>query len=204
MTADSGGAPCVEDGLLTLAICKPAIRSSAMAGDWLFGVGGGSLDNRLIYIAKVTKKLFNGDYYKPPYVGRRDSIYRWDKTGTILAIRQHPRPRYHTDGSQTERDVGNPPNYSKANVLISKGEFRYLGRSGKPLDQSRYPELSDVLSSLRRGHRVNHAPSVARELVRLKDETWAAYPPCFGDEPSQQVPDQDGVCSCGERRSADA
>jgi hypothetical protein len=26
LTADNGGAPCVEDGLLSLAICKPAIH----------------------------------------------------------------------------------------------------------------------------------------------------------------------------------
>lgn len=26
LTADNGGAPCVQDGLLSLAICKPMIR----------------------------------------------------------------------------------------------------------------------------------------------------------------------------------
>ena len=200
MTADSGGAPCVEDGVLTLAICKPAIRSSAVEDDWLFGVGGVRLGNRLIYIARVTKKLPDGDYYRQ-HSRRRDCIYSWNREGTTLKIRQ--RARYHTDGKQTERDVGDPPAYSKANVLLSVGEFRYLGKSGTPIDQSRYPDLSGVLSSLRRGHRVNHDPSVARELVRLKDEIWAAYPPCFAGEPSQPVPDRDGVCSCGERRSAD-
>jgi len=29
LTCDDGGAPCVQDGLLSLAICKPMIRSTA-------------------------------------------------------------------------------------------------------------------------------------------------------------------------------
>ena len=31
LTVDDGGAPCVHDGVWTLAICKPAIRSTAEA-----------------------------------------------------------------------------------------------------------------------------------------------------------------------------
>ena len=33
LTNDDGGAPCVHDGLLTLAICKPMIRTAARIGD---------------------------------------------------------------------------------------------------------------------------------------------------------------------------
>jgi hypothetical protein len=29
LTSDDGGAPCVRDGILSLAICKPWIRSVA-------------------------------------------------------------------------------------------------------------------------------------------------------------------------------
>jgi Nucleotide modification associated domain 2 len=43
MTTDNGGAPCIVDGVLTLAICKPGIRSTAEKGDWLFGFGGQDL-----------------------------------------------------------------------------------------------------------------------------------------------------------------
>jgi len=32
LTTDDGGAPCVQDGLLSLAICKPMIRGTAEVG----------------------------------------------------------------------------------------------------------------------------------------------------------------------------
>ncbi|SFN54073.1 Nmad2 family putative nucleotide modification protein [Dokdonella immobilis] len=38
LTNDDGGAPCVEDELLSLCICKPRIRSVAIEGDVLIGV----------------------------------------------------------------------------------------------------------------------------------------------------------------------
>ena len=79
LTADNGGAPCVRYGLLSLAICKPMIRKTANEGDLIFGFAANSLhrDNRLIYVALVTKKLCDGQYYKDGrYARRRDCIYR--------------------------------------------------------------------------------------------------------------------------------
>ncbi|HPY31129.1 MAG TPA: hypothetical protein PLT00_12660 [Verrucomicrobiota bacterium] len=40
MTADNGGAPCLMNDLLSLAICKPKIRHKAKVGDWIIGLGG--------------------------------------------------------------------------------------------------------------------------------------------------------------------
>lgn len=59
LTVDNDGAPCVVDGLLSLAICKPMIRRTAFPGDLIFGFAANSLhaDNRLIYIARVTEKI---------------------------------------------------------------------------------------------------------------------------------------------------
>jgi hypothetical protein len=58
LIVDNGGAPCIRGGLLSLAICKPMIRSTAEPGDLIFGFAAGSLDrnNRLIYIARITSK----------------------------------------------------------------------------------------------------------------------------------------------------
>lgn len=66
LTTDNGGAPCVEGALLSLAICKPMIRSTAGVGDLIFGFAANALheDNRLIYAARVTRTLRNGEYYK--------------------------------------------------------------------------------------------------------------------------------------------
>lgn len=43
LVADNGGAPCVENGLLSLAICKPMIRKTAKEGDLILGFAGNSL-----------------------------------------------------------------------------------------------------------------------------------------------------------------
>jgi hypothetical protein len=67
LTADNGGAPCIDGNWLSLAICKPRIRSTAEKGSLVFGFAANSLhtDNRLIYIACVTEeKLREGAYYK--------------------------------------------------------------------------------------------------------------------------------------------
>jgi hypothetical protein len=65
LTDDGGGAPCVERGLLSLAICKPIIRVGAEPGSVIFGFTANSLDpgNRLLYIAKVTDKASGGAYF---------------------------------------------------------------------------------------------------------------------------------------------
>jgi Nucleotide modification associated domain 2 len=55
MTSDSGMAPCVDQGVLSLAICKPSIRRRAQEGDIIFGFGGKALGETLIYAAKIGK-----------------------------------------------------------------------------------------------------------------------------------------------------
>ena len=57
IVADNGGAPCVRNNLLSLAICKPKIRRTAGKGSFIFGFGGKEYKERLIYIARVTAKL---------------------------------------------------------------------------------------------------------------------------------------------------
>ena len=54
------------------------IRSGAEEEDLIFGFAANSLsrDNRLIYVARVTKTLPDGRYYKDPrYAKRGDCIY---------------------------------------------------------------------------------------------------------------------------------
>ncbi len=181
---------------MTLAICKPAIRSSAVVGDWIYGIGGVDLGRRLIYIARVTQKLTGGAYYTPPHK-RRDCIYVW-KGGT-LSIR--PTARYHSDGNQPQmkKDVGCPPYYRKANVLVSD-DFRYLGENGKPLVEAKYPAIVRMVAGLRRGHRVNHDDEVSAELVRLRGAIWIKFPTPMCGNPSQEIPKRNGICSIGERR----
>lgn len=79
---DNGGAPCVEDGLLTFNICKHEIRNSARIGDWLLCIAGVNLQKKgpnrqILWIAKITDiRLMT--YYAKHYPTRPDSIYTPD------------------------------------------------------------------------------------------------------------------------------
>lgn len=77
LMVDGGAARCVQAGVLSLALCKPMIRGGAQEGDLLFGLMASSRNKRnpLIYAARATKKLTDGEYYKDDkYRERPDGI----------------------------------------------------------------------------------------------------------------------------------
>jgi hypothetical protein len=169
LTNDGGGAPCVERGLLSLAICKPKIRVGAEPGDWIFGYTANSLDpsNRLLYIARVTDKARHGNYFRlRKFSGRRDCIYKMSdnkfawKNGAL----------YHGPGDIVH-DLGSPPQYPKAEVLLSS-DFRYFGANGTAKYKSRYPDIKTAFEALGRGHRVHHDEPLRNELEALMNEEW--------------------------------
>jgi hypothetical protein len=171
LTADNGGAPCVTDDLLTLAICKPAIRSATRPGDWIFGFGDNDeLQNRLIYIAEVTGKLEKSTYYLANLFSRRqDCIYRRDDTGRLQRRRG---ARFHSE-SDKARDVGEFPEYRRANVILSTN-FRYFGRMAAPEIPS---VLQEFVRAMGQGHRsnFNERPDVAAALNSLRDLAWRKF-----------------------------
>ncbi|MGA3124805.1 MAG: hypothetical protein ABSF69_29000 [Polyangiaceae bacterium] len=69
---DDGAAPNPYWGVCTLAICKPRIRATATAGDWIAGTGakfarlgdGGSKDmsGKLVFAMRVTQKVTMAEY----------------------------------------------------------------------------------------------------------------------------------------------
>jgi hypothetical protein len=176
VTHDNGAAPCVDDGMLTLAICKPAIRATAKVGDVVFGFAANSLswDNRLIYIARVTAVERDGDYYeKPLYTGRADRVYLRNHEGQF---RIREEARHHECGTLLEHDLGTFPDYEKSRVLISD-DFRYFGSYAEhaAVDLSPYPAVRALLANLGQGHRVNHATAVEAELRRLLSDVWSDH-----------------------------
>ena len=200
ITVDDGGAPCVTDELLTLGICKPAIRKTAEPGAIIFGVGANSapLNNRLVYVAVVTGKETGGRYYEAPkYACRADCIYKRDASGEFQRRKQ---ARFHSDQRNMERDLGAPPDYPRANVLLST-EFRYFGNM-QPIEYPpRDSELAKLVERLGRGHRINHPDKLREELLALKAKLWEKYTgksrigtPCH---PPQSALDSEGE-SCIE------
>lgn len=169
LTSDDGGAPCVRDGLLSLAICKPMIRGTAAVNDLIFGFAANSLhrDNRLLYVAQVTEKIRDGRYYMDRrFTARGDCIY--ERRGDRFVWR---KDALHHGADDLVHDLGEPPDYPKANVLLSK-EFRYFGREGTADYKTRYPAIKEAVEDLGRGHRVRHDEPLAIALVALKQELW--------------------------------
>jgi hypothetical protein len=168
---DNGGAPCVTPDLLTLAVCKPKTRSAAELGDWIFGFMGNRLGNQLNYIAEVTGKMISGSYYgAKAFHSRPDNIYRWTTIGRLKVKRN---PLYHGSSKDAPKDIGNHPQYRKANVLLSTN-FRYFGSTEckVPLPEG----LAEYIRHVGQNHRSYALKQLRRELRRFRDEVWRKYP----------------------------
>ncbi len=165
LTSDRGGAPCAPPPrpgaapLLSLAICKPAIRRTAQPGDRILGLTSRVLEQRegypalsVIYAAEVTEVLDATAYYAPrsPWRSRPDCIYRYDvDTGDL----QHTgETGLHADPRHRRRDLGREGLYENARILLST-DFTYLGATAFVLHH-RYQRLRELVSALGQGHRV--------------------------------------------------
>lgn len=161
LTADNGGAPCVQDGMLSLCICKPRIRKSAKEGDWIIGLGGKALGGRVIYVAQVCKTLLGGEYYggsKGRYTGRRDCIYRWSQKCKIYTPIK--APLYHGPCGDSAHDLGSEADgYKKAFCLTSK-QFIYFGENEMQVDANLYASMAKI-----RDYRKNHDSGTRRQWI---------------------------------------
>ena len=103
---DGGHAPCVDDGVLTLCICKPRIRLRADVGDWVIGYmpkrqGIG----RVAWAGRVSDAPTMGDY-AARFMGRRDVIYRrvgWFPDGREKLL--HYGGTIHKSAADQARDL---------------------------------------------------------------------------------------------------
>lgn len=165
LTSDRGGAPCAPpprpgaSRLLSLAICKPAVRRTARPGDRILGLTSRVLEQRdgypalsVIYAATVADVLDATKYYAPdsPHRHRPDCIYRYDEeTGSLLHTGE---TGLHADPRHRRRDLGREGVFENGRVLLCH-EFTYLGSSAFVLDH-RFTRLREMASALGQGHRV--------------------------------------------------
>jgi hypothetical protein len=201
LIADNGGAPCVQDGLLSLAICKPMIRVKAQRGDLVFGFAANSLhrDNRLIYIARISENVSNGAYYREQkFASRGDCIYEWQDDH----FERRKDAKYHFDKGNLTHDLGPPPDYGRANVLLSN-DFRYFGGTGTAVYKCRYPLIRCAVEHLGRGQRVNLPKELHDQLKELEQQVWGDAQRRTVRKPSSDPPSDSrrDVChrskSCG-------
>ena len=181
LTSDRGGAPCTppprvgSNPLLSLAICKPAVRRTAQPGDRIVGLtsralelGDGYPALSVIYAATVSEVVDAAVYYGPlsPYLKRPDCIYRYDpETGTL---RHFGETELHADPRHRRRDLGREGIFENGRILLSR-DFTYLGAAALIL-AAKWNRLRELASSLGQGHRVVTAgkdSSMDREIAEL-------------------------------------
>ena len=165
LTSDRGGAPCAlapaagKQALLTLAICKPAIRRTAQAGDRILGITSHSLASRegyplgaVMYAAIVREGLEARDYFAAgtPFLHRPDCIYEFHQQHGTAA--HNGRSRLHLGAEHILKDLGRYPFYRNGRVLTSV-DFRYFGAAAVRIP-ARLHLLSAAAEALGQGHRV--------------------------------------------------
>ena len=184
LTSDRGGAPCApppgkrERALLTLSICKPAIRRTAQVGDRIVGITSRALELgegypllAVIYAARVTGTMSSWEYYGEgsAFAHRPDCIYAFHEANGRLA--HAGRSRLHDDPRYEGRDIGRYPYYKNARTVLSE-DFRYFGAEAVRIP-ARFPRLLQVAESLGQGHRVFEEDAAeAAELEGLWRMLW--------------------------------
>ena len=204
LTSDRGGAPSAppprpgELPLLSLSICKPAIRRTAKPGDRILGITSRSLVERegyplhaIIYAAVVGEAVDARDYYaaRSPFRYRPDCIYKFHRlNGTIEHTGDSP---LHADEAYRARDIGQYPFYKNGRTLLSH-EFRYFGRAALPIPPKLY-RLQGVAESLGQGHRVfgsadpEHRETNSHQLFLMTKDSLQS-PSTVKDESNGHVP----------------
>ena len=182
LTSDRGGAPCAvppgpdEEALLTLAICKPAIRRTAQPGDRIVGVTSHSLAHSdgyplvsVIYAAIVSDGLDARDYFTPDHTHRPDCIYAFHQANGVAA--HTGRSRLHAGTEHMLKDLGRYPFCRNGRVLTAR-EFRYFGAGAVAIPE-RLSLLRQAVEALGQGHRVfTERDAENRELNALFRLLW--------------------------------
>lgn len=140
LASDTGMAPCPTRGLITLATCKPQIRRSAKAGDWVIGLMPSRFDRGLVAWAGQVEQVIPIDKYERLFRGRADAIYRVRPDGEFDVL----RPDYHSDLNQRLKDQSAPV------LVFAKGASWYFGATPRLL-----PKTLIHLADAARYNRVN-------------------------------------------------
>ena len=144
---DCGAAPCVENTLWSLAICKPVIRKIAVIGDIIIGISGNKLKigkNKIIFIAEITNVLTIRNY-AINHSERSDCIY----TENLQLIPN----KFHNCGS-VKTDLGGK------NVLLSTN-FIYYGNKYISVPE----DLSEIIPG--RGHQSDKNKPYIENIVNF-------------------------------------
>jgi hypothetical protein len=140
LQTDTGMAPCIDGGRLTLATCKPRIRSSAKPGDWVLGFYPRPFERGLLaWAGRIARKVEIDDYERE-FRGRPDAVYRLKLDGSFKRL----RPDYHPGANEIRKDLSAP------SLVFDEQATWYFGDEPRLL-----PDDLLHLAAGGQGHRIN-------------------------------------------------
>ena len=151
---DWGLAPNPDGEYCTLAVCKPRIRQSAIAGqDYILGMGSAKDgQNKVIYVMQVDEKLTLGTYFSDERFRYKKPSPKTNYFGDNFYEEIDGELKQRLNGVKTHDDGNIPSDTGGLYVLISK-KFWYFGHNAPELPPHLQTE-SLALVKNRRGHRV--------------------------------------------------
>lgn len=199
LTHDTGFAPCVDNGLLSLACCKGGqIRKKGPTSTGIrYWIGSkefefdytkdqvyilGIYKNRFLYLARITEAVEMKKYFIPEsqYPRRMDQIYNW--TGGKFVRNDHLKNEgVHINEDDWQRDVAG------GYVLLST-DYIYLGKDSV--------ENTKILSCAPAG--IGYKKTVGEEAEEIINECKQYKDKCI-HEPSEDIRGKD--CKSGRNCS---
>lgn len=182
LQTDTGMAPCVDAGRLTLATCKPKIRSSAKPGDWVLGFYPRPFERGLVaWAGRIARKIEIGDYERE-FRRRSDAVYRLKADGTFKRL----RPDYHPGANEIRKDLSAPA------LVFDEQASWYFGDEPRLL-----PDALLHLAAGGQGHRVNGTRE--SDLAILSAWLHACSPPGILGRPRHPINTKRALSGCGPR-----
>jgi len=171
---DNGTAPCPQDGILTLATCKPVIRRAARPGDLIAAFAPSPFPQGMLAYAGRALEVVEWPEYvgRHAYPGRNDAVYAFLLNGQVARLRMG----YHPNERQMIQDLSGPV------LIFDPSETWYFGTNPQALPTHlQWCSIGGQGSGTGRGHRVDEVYVDADESLL----TWLkrTYAPGFYGAP---------------------
>jgi len=127
IVVDSGFAPHLNNGVLSLACCAGPTREHTETGTYVMGVSAASMEgvkkHLPIYLMRVTEKITFEEYFEnPKFEGRVDNIYK--KEGENY-MRTTEKSTIFDNRYEEEHKEGKDP--EKSEYVLLSDDFYYFG-----------------------------------------------------------------------------
>ena len=149
---DFGFAPNPFHGTCTLATCKPRIRSTAKPGDWLVGMGGGTLGatNRCIYAMEVSGSMSFNEYWNDVKFRAKRPVRNGSRTamlGDNIYHREDDTIPWTQEDSHHSKSDGTPEWWNvehdtSVDKVLYSNRFVYFGKSAPIVPKQILAELN--------------------------------------------------------------